>query len=264
MLPKISVITPSFNQGQYIEQTLRSVLDQDYPHLEYLVVDGGSTDGTLDILRRYAPRLTWWVSEQDHGQGHAVNKGLQRATGDILCWLNSDDYFAPRTLWRVAEMMHSRPCAVLAGECVRLYENGAPPFRGLVGYGGRRRLLAYWKSYRLHQPSIFWRREVYEKVGPLREDLHLILDYDYWLRISRHYRFDVLQEVLSYCHYHPGAKTFGGHTSYNLERAAFARQLWKQEPWPDRVLLQLGELAYTLRQRLRPAGAPAEVVKAQR
>src|SRR6266699_3928213 len=101
---KISVVTPSFNQAIYLESTLRSVLEQDYPHVEHIVIDGGSTDGSVDILQRYASRLAFWRSEKDGGQAEAIAKGFQRATGDILCWLNSDDLFLPGALRAVAEV----------------------------------------------------------------------------------------------------------------------------------------------------------------
>jgi glycosyltransferase involved in cell wall biosynthesis len=97
-LPKITIITPSYNQGEFLEDTFRSVLDQNYPNLEYFVVDGGSTDNSVDIIKRYTEHFDWWVSEKDRGQSHAINKGLERATGDIVTWLNSDDFFYPGAL----------------------------------------------------------------------------------------------------------------------------------------------------------------------
>ncbi len=205
--PKISVVTPSFNQGQFIEQTIRSVLLQNYPNLEYLVIDGGSSDASVDVIRKYAPWLSYWVSEPDRGQSHAINKGFARATGDILCWLNSDDYFAPDTLQTAARVLSQPGNQALVGHTAAVYQDGRPPLIGLGRYENRMRVLKFWKGYQMHQPSIFWRRAVFEKVGLLREDLHQIMDFDYWLRMAEHVSFVNVDQVLSYCNQHPAAKT---------------------------------------------------------
>src|SRR5260370_28877982 len=107
--PRISIITPSFNQAEFVERTILSVLEQNYPNLEYIVVDGGSTDGSVDVIRRYQSRIAYWVSEKDRGQAHAINKGLQRATGDIIGYLNSDDYYLEGALARVADCFSREP-----------------------------------------------------------------------------------------------------------------------------------------------------------
>ena len=107
--PKITVVTPSYNQGQFIEATIKSVIGQQYPNLEYIVCDGGSTDETVEILKKYADKITWWCSEKDKGQSDAINKGMHRATGDIVCWINSDDVLLPGTLLTVAKFFHDHP-----------------------------------------------------------------------------------------------------------------------------------------------------------
>src|SRR5688572_2633651 len=113
--PKISIITPSYNQGEYIEKTILSVLEQNYPNLEYIIIDGGSTDNSTEIIRKYADRITYWISEPDKGQSDAINKGLKLATGDIVNWLNSDDYYEPGALFKVAEAFNNPEVNVFAG-----------------------------------------------------------------------------------------------------------------------------------------------------
>lgn len=200
-LPRISLVTPSYNQGEFIRQTIESVLSQQYPNLDYRVVDGGSTDGTLDILREYGPRLQW-VSEPDRGQSHALNKGLSQATGDVLGFINSDDYLEPDALHRVGSFFREHPEAFwVTGRCRTVDEAGRE----------MRRIVTHYKNFWLRggsptvlkclnyvsQPATFWRRELHEKVGLFAEDLRFAMDYDYWLRASQHYRLWTLPEYLA-------------------------------------------------------------------
>jgi glycosyltransferase involved in cell wall biosynthesis len=225
--PRISVVTPSYNQGEFIEQTIRSILLQRYPDLEYVIIDGGSSDGTLEIIRKYEKNLTYWVSEPDRGQGHAINKGFERATGQIMCWLNSDDYYAPDTLKIVAEnLAEGTGTFALVGHCVQVFTDGSPPHRGEGKYEGLWRLLQFWKGYYMHQPSIFWRREVFEKVGFLDDAQHYIMDFDYWVRIARHFTFKNVDRVLSYAVYHDKAKTGDGFKRYYQDLRRQAAKYW--------------------------------------
>lgn len=229
--PKISVITPSYNQAQFIETTLLSVLDQNYPNLEYIVIDGGSTDGSAKIIEKYADRLDYWVSEKDRGQSHAINKGFLRATGDILCWLNSDDYFLPGTLHHVAERFSSDPaCRALIGQSYVVFTDGTPPKPAAGAYTGHRGLLQFWKRYTMPQPSIFWHRSVYEKIGLLDENLHYIMDFDYWTRISRFCGFQVTDRPLTCTAYHAEAKTGDGYVRYFQDLKDMAPRYWGS-PW---------------------------------
>ena len=226
-LSKISVITPSYNQAQFIEATLKSVLDQDYPNLEYIVVDGGSADGSAEIIEKYADRLAYWVSEKDGGQSHAINKGLQRATGDILCWLNSDDVFLPGTLAFVAKQLADGAGAhAIVGDCSILYLDERPSVIVKGGYTGHQQLLKFWEGYAMHQPAIFWRREVFEKVGLLDESLHYIMDFDYWTRISKEFGFRAVNRTLARATYHAAAKTGDDFVRYNADLRKRARSYW--------------------------------------
>jgi glycosyltransferase involved in cell wall biosynthesis len=226
-LPKISVITPSYNQSAYLEQTIRSVLLQGYPNLEYIVIDGASTDGSIAIIKKYEPWLSYWISEADRGQSHAINKGFSRATGQILCWLNSDDYYLPGTLHTVGEILSDNTGNyALAGHCSKIHSDGRPPVTLEGSYENRRRLLQFWKGYQMHQPAIFWRREVFEKVGLLKEDLHQIMDFDYWARISEHFDFVNVDRILACCHYHETAKTGDEYARYHGDLKKYARHYW--------------------------------------
>jgi glycosyltransferase involved in cell wall biosynthesis len=188
--PRITVVTPSFNQDKYLEQTISSVLGQNYPNLEYMVIDGGSTDGSVEIIRKFQDGIAYWVSEKDRGQSHAINKGLERATGDIIAYLNSDDFYLDGTLQRVADYFVSRPeIDLIHGRC-RIVDEGGAKIGEQVGSITRyEEMIDCWdvwsRGLYFLQPEVFWTRRIMDRIGLLREDLHWVLDYDYWLRILR-------------------------------------------------------------------------------
>lgn len=188
--PRISIVTPSFNQVQYLEETLRSVLLQGYPQLEYIVIDGGSTDGSVDILRSYASRLDYWVSEPDNGQTHALNKGFARASGDWLMWLNSDDVLLPGALWEVARAIRLHPaCDWLIGNVVVVDEKRVPlrRFEAICRTDDWTDFLCNKRRMgtSIPQPGVFWSRRAWSATGPLDEALHYVMDYEYWVRLAR-------------------------------------------------------------------------------
>ena len=225
--PKITVVTPSYNQASYLEQTIRSVLLQGYPSLEYIVIDGGSSDESAAILRQYEAWLSFWVSEPDNGQSHAINKGFARATGQIMGWLNSDDYLLPETLQTVAETLAEPTGNVaLVGHCLKINEmDGATLyFPGI--FESRQRLLQFWQGYHMHQPAIFWRREVFEAIGWLNESLHLTMDFDYWARIAARFTFVNIDRTLAASNYHSAAKTGDQYAGYYRELKNNARGYW--------------------------------------
>lgn len=209
--PRLSIVTPSFNQGQFIEQTIRSVLDQDYPNMEYWVIDGGSTDGTLDILHRYENRLRW-ISEPDTGQANAINKGLRLASGEALAYLNSDDLYLPGALHRVGEYFAAHPeVSWLTGRCRTIDARQRETRRLITHYKN------FWLglgSYRvlqvlnyISQPATFWRRQAFEETGLLDESLHYTMDYDYWLRLGQRWRLHVLPQELAVFRLHESSKS---------------------------------------------------------
>lgn len=225
--PKISVITPSFNQGRFIEQTIRSVLLQRYPNLEYIIIDGGSTDQSVSVIRKYEGWLAFWVSEPDRGQSHAINKGFARATGDIICWLNSDDYFQPETLQVVAKTLaDGTGNFALAGHCLKVFDDGHEPVVLEGRYENRLRLFQFWKGYQMHQPAIFWRREVFDQIGYLDEQLHLIMDFEYWSRIARKFDFVNVDRVLACTNFHGEAKTGDDYSRYHADLLSLGPRLF--------------------------------------
>jgi glycosyltransferase involved in cell wall biosynthesis len=240
--PRITVVTPSYNQGVFLEQTIRSVLLQGYPNLEYIIIDGGSSDDTLEIIEKYAPYLTYWVSEPDRGQSHAINKGFERSTGQIMCWLNSDDYYLPDTLMTVAENLATGTGNyAIVGHCVQVFADGRPSMRHEGKYEDLQRLLQFWKGYHMHQPAIFWRREVFDKTGFLNENHHYIMDFDYWVRIGRHFVFKNVDRELACFTYHDKAKTGDGFVKYARELRTHSATFW-----PPRFKLGYWRLKFSM------------------
>lgn len=202
---KISVVTPSFNQGVYLEATLRSLLAQDHTDLELIVIDGGSTDRSLEIIRRYAPSLSHWESERDRGQSHALNKGFAHVHGDIWSWLNSDDLLEPGVLRRVAEVFADDPEAgVVYGDCVYVGEDGETIIEKFPGEPYSR--LRHLAHRFIAQPSCFFRTKLVQPA--VREDLQYCMDYDLWLGLSaRGIQFRYVPEVFSRYRLHEQSKS---------------------------------------------------------
>ncbi|MDD2801513.1 MAG: glycosyltransferase family 2 protein [Methylococcales bacterium] len=208
--PKISVITPTFNQGAFIEKTINSVLSQNYPNLEFIVIDGGSTDNTVEIIKKYEKHLTYWVSERDRGQSHAINKGMALASGDLLTWLNSDDWFTSGALQKFADVFSQYPDAgmiVGAGQAIDqtgksiYYKEPTNPIT-------LETLYEWFDGGFFVQSSGIFSREAWIRCGPLDENEHIAMDLDLWLKIARAgYLFVPHKELLSEVLIHPDAKT---------------------------------------------------------
>jgi glycosyltransferase involved in cell wall biosynthesis len=203
--PKITVITPSFNQGEYLEATINSVLDQQYPDVEYMIIDGGSTDDSAAIIQQYSNHLAYWVSEKDKGQAHAINKGLLRASGEIITWINSDDQLLPGSLKRVAHIFNENPDVdLIHGKTILFGMTHTEIVRGMESSG---KPYCYLAGMCFPQPSSFFTRRIVEKVGVLDEAFHYGMDYDFFLRIFLQGSFQETDEVFSKYLLHDNSKT---------------------------------------------------------
>lgn len=241
-LPLITVVTPSYNQGRFIEETILSVLNQDYPRIEYLVIDGGSTDNTLDILRKYEDRLTW-ISEADRGQSHAINKGFRRAQGEILCWLNSDDTFESGAIRRVVDYMQRNPQVMLIyGDGNLIDEQGF--FQSRFPYTCKFDLwqLVHTSDFIL-QPAAFFRAETLHQIGYLDEKLHWCMDWDLWIRIGKHYPVKYLPHCLANARIHKGTKTSQGGIKRFREIIAMLHRHCKKVLLPAFIIYGCGTLS---------------------
>jgi glycosyltransferase involved in cell wall biosynthesis len=242
--PKFSVVVPSFNQGKYIEETIRSVLDQDYPEKELIVIDGGSTDNTLDVIRKYEGRIACWVSEKDRGQAHAVNKGFAAATGDIFGWQNSDDVYLPGAFRRAAEEWSNHPEAeIVYGHLKFLEESGkgidemrlvpAHPFN--MKYDGSL----------IKNQSAFWRRGVVERLGGMDETLSFCMDYEFFLRVvCSGARVRLVPRSFGAFRRHAGSKTGTIPAVWRKELSAVQARYGATTSVPARVFAKMACLVY--------------------
>lgn len=217
MTPLVSIVVPTYNQAQYIEQTLASIVGQNWPRLELIVIDGGSTDGTREIVERYP--VQHFISERDSGQGEAINKGFRLATGDVMAWLNSDDYYLPLTLAKAVEALGdtSRPQLVY-GNCLLWHEQEQ---RAVVDRSRPFDREALTSSAYIIQPSAFWTRALWEKTGEINEAYHFVLDWDWWLRASKHGELRFIDKTLSVYRIHAGHKSSSGNPRRIEEIVAF-------------------------------------------
>lgn len=234
-LPKITIVTPSFNQGRFIEQTITSIIDQQYPSCEYIVMDGGSTDGTVDILRKYERHIDFWASAPDKGPADAINKGFARASGEILAWLNSDDVYEMGVFAQVAELFGQWPNVdVISGRCRLWYGDGRDrmmdpsPLRTFEDF---LKISSNWQKGRLIiQPETFFRRRAFDKAGGLRDELHYCFDQCLWMDMAKSgCVFASVDRHWANLRMHEGQKTWDLTGAY----AELARVAWNQlrENW---------------------------------
>ncbi len=256
-LPKITVVTPSFNQAEFLERTILSVLNQDYPNLEYIVIDGGSTDGSVDIIRKYEDRLAYWVSEPDRGQTEAINKGLQRATGEWVAWQNSDDVYYPDVFSDVAITAVKHPEADLIIGNMTLIDSHDHEFKSFryvtPCYSA---LLA--EGMILTNQAAFWKRRLHDEIGWLDESLHYAFDYEWFLRLTQNHRGVHVNKMWGGYRLHDETKTHNMTERFGEERARILKgrifPRWKVRLFQLRrvvLVLAQGEIGYALRGLIR-------------
>ncbi len=211
----VSIITPSYNQAKYLEQTILSVLNQDNPHIEYIVVDGASTDGSVEIIKKYADKLAHWESVKDHGQADAINKGFARATGEIVAWLNSDDYYLPGTISAAVKVFEENPDVVLVyGNMLAVDENGQT-FNTLTYKQLTLEDLLCFQI--IGQPAVFMRRTALQKTSGLDLTFHFLLDHLLWIQLAKHGKILHVNETWSAARYHAEAKNVAKAAEFGRE-----------------------------------------------
>jgi glycosyltransferase involved in cell wall biosynthesis len=225
--PTVSIVTPSYNQAGYLERTIQSVLQQDYANLDYAIVDGGSSDGSVEIIKKFENALSWWVSEKDTGQAEAINKGLIRARGEIVAWLNSDDIYLPGAIQKAVDALQANPeLGFVFGDAITIDPDGQPINELIFGDWGFQELLRFRI---ICQPAVFMRREVLEKTGGLDQSLHYMLDHHLWLRMARLAPIRHIPGFLAAARQHPGAKNVNQAAGFGRETLQLFERL-KNEP----------------------------------
>ena len=250
--PKISIVTPSMNQGIFLESTILSVLGQGYPNLEYFIIDGGSTDNSIDVIKKYQDKLTFWCSEKDNGQSQAINKGFSMATGEILAWINSDDILMPQSLFLMAHFYSSSEGrdTLFFGNCIHFEECPS----GVISYGSD--VAANAEKYDLNicdyiiQPSSFWSKTIWEQVGPLNESLHYAFDWEWFLKAKeKKINFKPLSTVLSLYRIHDSHKTATG----GVKRMSEIEKIYNRFSKPEIAILYksiISDLDTNLKRRI--------------
>lgn len=235
-LPKISIITPSLNQGDFIEETIRSILLQNYPKLQYIIIDGGSTDQTLEIIKKYEPWIDYWISEPDRGQSHALNKGLTQVEGEIVNWINSDDLLTQNALWTIAFKFQTTQPDIICGYYQPFSSDQLYTPKGITIYDNPEKTFFFGE---LGQPAMFYKTSTLKSLGIFDENLFYCMDLDMWARFLQNRLQDnivIVDEVLANFRLHPSSKTVQMAPKFNHERLQIHLSLWKEGRDKDRII----------------------------
>jgi glycosyltransferase involved in cell wall biosynthesis len=243
-LPLVSIVINSFNQAAYLEQTIQSVFNQEYPNLEVILVDGGSTDGSLEIIKKYADRFRWWVSEPDRGQADGINKGLSQARGELVAWLNSDDLYEPGAVADAVRVwQQNRSASLIYGDVLAIDLNGKPFNRIACGAYQLPELLSF---HIINQPAVFINRSVLKVAGALNTSYHYLLDHQLWIRCAAEGDTVYVRRVWARGRFHAGAKNVAAAANFGEEALRIAEWSLKDK--------RVSEMALALRSQVR-AGA---------
>jgi glycosyltransferase involved in cell wall biosynthesis len=252
--PKISIVTPSYQQCRYLERTLESVHSQQYRNLEHIVIDGGSTDGSVEVIRNYESRLTFWCSEKDKGQSDAINRGLRMATGDVLGWLNSDDTLAPNALHRIGKYYATHPEADLLYGHTHVIDADDRVMRRLVAIPTNAHELIRFTRDVWSQPGTTWRRRLQERIGVLDETLHFAMDGDFWIRAALNGTIRFVPEHFGNLRWHEQTKTSSAREKFIADHRELDRRYGAMRRDP------LNQIAWKLRRWSRIARSPRSLL----
>ena len=257
---KISVVMPSFQQGRFIEETIRSILGQTGPAVELIIIDGGSTDETLDVIKRYESQIAWWISEPDRGQADAINKGLRRATGDVVTFFGCDDLYADGIFAAVQESWTKNPRAIYAAAVANFHARGKEMLLRPHGLS-LENVVQYWQRRSLwHTPGMFWSRSVIETIGEIDASLHYAFDYDYLIRALQHFDVELIDRLGAGFRLHRHSKTIAQSEAMMKETAAVSQRYWPLLEHVDREGFERAQHAARVRRgashllRGRPEG----------
>lgn len=236
-LPRLTIVTPSYNQGEFLEETIRSVLLQGYPNLEYFVIDGGSSDNSLQILEKYQPWLTYWSSAKDGGQADALNKGLSRGSGSLAGWINSDDLLLPGALWVIAARHSQRPEAILVADVVNVDEREMQSWRISQHNVSFEAFREHWRyPVTWHQPGIFFPLALYRSAGPFDISLSNLFDWDFMCRVLQIAPVDYMSRAVAQFRYHPRSKSATNTYGWIKEKQIVTERFWPEEVARDASL----------------------------
>lgn len=238
-MKKISIITPSYNQGEYLERTIKSILNQNYDNLEYIIIDGGSTDASVEIIKKYNKHLAYWVSEKDKGQSQAINKGFQKASGDIITWINSDDQLLHNALFKVADYFEKNDDIALIHGRTILYNDKSRQIRGANAKDLDCRYLA---GMPFPQPSSFFKREIIDNHGLLDESLHFGMDYDLLCKIALNHKILKVDDIFSNYLLHNTSKSVVGQIEFANDWAKVFSKVLRSIPETRNIIEEMKEL----------------------